>query len=72
MVLHSHFLMVRLVRVYRLSGATEDAAVLTAVKDAARDCTGCAQVGMEGWCRSNKRMERRDAAGLPATASGAL
>jgi hypothetical protein len=26
---------------------------------AARDGTGFAQVGMEGWCRSNKRMERQ-------------
>ena len=32
----------------------EDGPSLTA---AARDDTGCAQVGMEGWCRSNKRME---------------
>ena len=30
---------------------------------AARDGAGCAQVGTEGWCRSNKRM------GLPDTAS---
>src|SRR6266481_4070474 len=33
---------------------------------AARDGTDCAQVGTEGWCRSNKRM------GLPNTASRTL
>ena len=38
----------------------EDGPSLTAT---ARDGTGCAQVGAEGWCRSNKRM------GLPAAAS---
>src|SRR6202521_2602903 len=38
----------------------EDGPSLTA---AARDGTDCAQVGTEGWCRSNKRM------GLPDTAS---
>jgi hypothetical protein len=36
--------------------APEHAVVLAAVKDAARDGTGCVQVGTEGWCRSNKRM----------------
>jgi len=45
MVFHSHFLMVRLVRVYRLSDATEDAAVLTAVKDAARRWRGGPKAG---------------------------
>jgi len=76
MVLHSHFLMVRFGARVSASDATEDAAVLTAVKTAARrwrggpkagpsltaaarDGTGCAQVGMEGWRRSNKRMERQ-------------
>src|SRR6266581_8378438 len=33
----------------------EDGPSLTA---AVRDGTGCAQVGAEGWFRSNKRMER--------------
>jgi len=45
MVLHSHFLMVRLVRVYRLSDATDDAAVLTAVKDAVRRWRGGPKAG---------------------------
>jgi len=36
----------------------EDGPSLTA---AARDGTGCAQVGAEGWCRSNKRMGLPDA-----------
>src|SRR6266404_2353504 len=37
----------------------EDGPPLTA---AVRDGTGCAQVGTEGWCRSNKRMRLPDAA----------
>src|SRR5229473_3148406 len=41
----------------------EDGPSLTA---AAHDGTDCAQVGTEGWCRSNKRM------GLPNTASRTL
>ena len=41
----------------------EDGPSLTA---AVRDGTGCAQVGAEGWFRSNKRM------GLPDTASRTL
>jgi len=36
----------------------EDGPSLTA---AVRDGTGCAQVGTEGWCRSNKRMGLADA-----------
>ena len=36
----------------------EDGPSLTA---AVRDGTGCAQVGTEGWCRSNKRMGLPDA-----------
>src|SRR5438477_816437 len=62
----------------------EDGPSLTA---AARDGTHDAQVGTEGWSRSNRRMGRREAAdalshrapeperafpGLPATASGTL
>src|ERR1700719_822800 len=46
-----------------LARGAEDGPSLTA---AVRDGTGCAQVGAEGWCRSNKRM------GLPDAASRTL
>jgi hypothetical protein len=45
MELHSHFLMVRLMRVYRFPDATEHAVVLTAVKDAARRWRGGPKTG---------------------------
>jgi hypothetical protein len=45
MVLYSHFLIVRLVRVYRFSDATEHAAVLTVVKDATRRWRGGPKAG---------------------------
>src|SRR6266403_262889 len=74
MAMRARFLMVGLVRRDRacrrargrqgrcapLKRWPEDGPSLTAT---ARDGTGCAQVGAEGWCRSNKRM------GLPAAAS---
>ena len=50
----------------------EDGPSLTA---AVRDGPGCVQVGAEGWCRSNKRMERECRCrhgGLPTSASGPL
>jgi hypothetical protein len=47
----------------RWRGEPEDGPPLTA---AARDGSGCAQVGTEGWCRSNKRMR------LPYAASRTL
>src|SRR5258708_623848 len=80
MALRARFLMVGLVRIgsptrpsvppcsrpsrtLPLKRWPEDGPSLTA---AARDGTDCAQVGTEGWCRSNKRM------GLPNTASRTL
>src|SRR5260221_325601 len=77
MAMRARFLMVGLVRRDRacrrargrqgrfapLARWPEDGPSLTA---AVRDGTGCAQVGTEGWCRSNKRM------GLPDAASRTL